>query len=229
MRKILIIITLSALTFSASAQLNDKPKVAFCEFGKGCVFYDHPFSYKQLDVMFGYLGNFEAKKGILTFVMEDNAKTNHYPNRRLNPDELHKLYGGTGKPLFVPWSLAIYQNIQPEDGKWKIESEKPQIGNCPKGIDGQLANVMVIESGDKKFGRPFSPEPLLPAKEAKWFPVEPNTYKCILQLTESDILTTIYDVKITSPKTIEGVMNYTFKIPNLPVCRIKVNFKYTKN
>ncbi len=229
MRKILFILTFSGLIFSTFAQINDKPKVAFCEFGKGCVFYDHPFSYKQLDVMFGYLGNFEAKKGILTFVLEDNAKTNHYPDRKRNPDELHKLFGGKGKPLFVPWSLLVYQNIQPEDGRWKIESEKPQVGTCPDGIDAQLAKVKVIESGDKKFGKPFSPEPLLPAKEAKWFPVEPNTYKCILQLTESDILTTIYDVKIISPRAIEGVMNYTFKIPNLPVCRIKVNFKYTKN
>ncbi|HEY1055929.1 MAG TPA: hypothetical protein VGE24_12360 [Emticicia sp.] len=229
MKRIFLIVSLIGLISDTFAQILEKPKVAFCEFGKGCVFYDHPFSYKQLDVMFDYLGNFEAKKGILTFVLEDNAKTNHYPDRKRNPDELHKLFGGKGNPLFVPWSLSIYQNIQPEDGKWKIESEKPQVGNCPKGIDAQLANIKVIESGNKKFSKPFSPEPLLPAKEAKWFPVEPNEYKCILQLTESNTFTTVYDVRITTPRNMEGVMNYTINIPNLPVCRIKVNFKYTKN
>lgn len=211
------------------AQVNEKPKVAFCEFGKGCVFYDHPFTYKQLDAMFNYLGNYEAKKGILTFSLESDGTRTNYPDRKRDPKELHKLFGGKGDPLFVPWSMFIHQNIQPEDGRWTVQNEKPQIGNCPKGIETRLDKIKIIESGNKVFDKPFSPVPLLDAKEAKWFPVESNVYKCILQLTESDVITTVYDVRVVSTKNIEGTMNYTFKITNLPVCRIKVNFKYTKN
>ena len=69
MKKNLLIALLTLITtFGAFAQTNDKPKVAFCQLPKGCVFYDHPFTYKQLDLMFDYLGTYENKKGILTFV-----------------------------------------------------------------------------------------------------------------------------------------------------------------
>lgn len=229
MKKTFLILSMIGVSINTFAQVQEKPKVAFCEFGKGCVFYDHPFSYKQLDLMFNYLGTYEEKRGILTFSLETNGQRTNYPDRKRNPSELHKLFGGKGDPLFVPWSMTIHQNIQPEDGKWIVESEKPQVGNCPKGVEAQLDKVKMIESGNKTFDKPFSPVALLPAKEAKWFPVESNAYKCILQLTESDVITTIYDVKVQSPKSISGTMNYTFKIPNLPICRIKVNFKYTKN
>ncbi|RYU95029.1 hypothetical protein [Emticicia agri] len=230
MKKNLLVALLTLITtFGTFAQSNDKPKVAFCQLPKGCVFYDHPFTYKQLDLMFDYLGTYENKKGILAFVTNVIGERMNYPDRKRSPKELHEYFGGKGEPLVVPWSMSIHQNIQPEDGKWTIASEKPQVGNCPKGVETQLEKVKMLESGDKTFDKPFSPVALLPAKEAKWFPVEPNVYKCILQLTDSDVITTIYDVKVISPESMSGTMNYTFKIPNLPTCRIKINFKYTKN
>ncbi|MBA4848955.1 hypothetical protein [Emticicia sp. BO119] len=230
LKKNFFILTLIlTLDFEAFAQSNEKPKVAFCQRPEGCVFYDHPFSYKQLDLMFNYLGDYENRKGILTFVTDATGERMNYPDRKRSPKELNEYFGGKGEPLVVPWSLSIHQNIQPEDGKWTIANEKPQVRNCPKGVETQLEKARMIESGNKVFDKPFSPFTLLPAREAKWFPVEPNIYKCILQLTESDVVTTVYDVKVLTPKTMEGTMNYTFKIPNLPTCRIKVNFKYTKN
>lgn len=226
--------TLNTLIFIVLAtpifgQANEKPKVAFCEMGEGCVFYTHPFTYKQLDNIFNYLGDYETRKGILTFMKNKQGEEINYPDRKRNPKELHEYFGGKGEPPVKPWTVGIYPHIQPEDGNWTVQNQKPQVSNCPKGVESQLDKVQMIQSGNKVFNKPFSPVELLPAKEVLWFPIKPNVFKGILQLPDAPNFTTVYDVKILSPKSMEGLMNYSIKIPGLPTCKINVNFKYTKN
>lgn len=230
MRKFFYTLTLLGLVFQTLlAQVNEKPKVAFCETGKGCIFYDHPFSYKQLDVMFNYMGVFREKKGILTFLVNNQGERINYPDTKRNSKELHEYFGGKGEPPIKPWTMTMFQSIQPEDGNWIVKNERPQTSKCPKGVSEQLDKLQLIKSGNKTFGKPFSPVELLPAKEAHWFTVGPDLYKGLIMVSNSDSITTVYDVKVNTPKSIDGTMNYTIKIPGLAACRIKIDFKYTKN
>ena len=213
----------------AFSQSSSKPLMAYCTLEKGCSVCQSGMSYDELDRAFNYLGTYAKNRGILTFFTNKNGEDTHYPDRTRTPTQLNRYFGGKGEPSVLnSCTLAFPASIQPNDGHWSIATSKPTTVNCPAGTEEQLSKIKMFQNGPKVFSKPFRPQDLLDDPNVKWSATNLNRYRALYSGADNNFETT-YDVKVTSPNSMEGDLNFFIKIPGRKVCQVNIDFTYRRS
>lgn len=201
--------------------------IAYCKIDGGCKFYQTLYTYKDVDGMLGYMGVFEQDKGIMTFFKNKQGQDIHYPDKKRSPRELHEYFGGKGEPTIAKGGIILPfdKTIQPKDGNWTAQTDKPILKYCPNQLSTQTDNIASIKSGNKVFSKPFKPTDLLP--NTKWLTLAENNYRVAILNDTQTAFKTFYTVNVLSPVQITGVADIYVTIPNQKTCEIKINFTYT--
>lgn len=223
MKKVFTLLFSWLYFFDTQAQVT----IAYCKIDGGCKFYQTQYSYKDVDNMLGYMGVFERDKGIMTFFKNKQGQDIHYPDKKRNPRELHEYFGGKGEPNIAKGGIILPfdKTIQPKDGNWIAQTDKPILKNCPSQLGTQTDNIASIKSGNKVFSKPFKPTDLLP--NTKWLTLAENNYRVAILNDTQTAFKTFYTVNVLSPVQITGIADIYVTIPNQKTCEIKINFTYT--
>lgn len=199
--------------------------IAYCKFEQGCKFYQTQYSYKDIDIMLGYLGTFEKNKGTMVFFKNKQGQDIHYPDSKRSIKQLHEYFGGKGEPNIAKGGVPFDKTIQPKDGNWTTQTDKPILKNCPSQLANQTDGFANFKSGNKVFSKPFNPSDLLPPN-TKWLTLSENTYRAMVLPEAQAAFKTFYNVNVVSHELINGVADIYVNIPNQKTCEMKVNFTF---
>ncbi len=226
MKKIILLII---LLFTGVVHAK-KIMVASCQMGEGCTFRLSEPTAEDLEIVMDYepgtLSNLPSN-AMLVYAKNGN-QSGFYIERNLTRSQLDKFYGGDGFTqiyLFDP-------RIQPLNGVWKSKIGTVSASDCMVDIKSIIGSLQGHQAGGNiNFTKPFTPRFLMDSPEVKWIQLEPNKFKGILNFGQNNSpMQMTYTATVVHDKKIEGVIDFTIKIPTQGTCsaRIPIVFECVK-
>ena len=220
----------ATFVLAASAQEGPERVLAlYCEGDDGCVAYLTPFTYPQMDALLDKMGTLEGE-GMgkpVVFLRNNAGDWVDYVDNQRSLAEINAMFGGSGEPLMIT-TYPDLGDIQPASGQWMVTAGTAAAQDCPPGLEDQLAALNLFEAGNITFAAPFMPEQALPAAEAHWLKVAPNSYRAQLALPGAEALRARYALSVDSADALTGSLHVVAEIPGLPACTITLPVAYAR-
>lgn len=231
MRKILVFklpILLLSFCFSAKVSAQQKPLVASCESGQGCVFQMSDITYEEADVLLDGNGKYTnmSHDDMIVFAKVD-GKWQTFIEGKMSRSELDQLFGGDGYTMIYPFN----PNVQPVDGQWKVDVGNSSGTPCFVDINAILSKGLsgMSQGGMVDFPEPFQARFLMNNPNVKWHMVTPNQYRGTLDFAAgpSSPMNMVFDVSIVNSMKMVGQFTVTIKVPTKDPCITQIPITYT--
>ena len=223
------IVTVVSLILSFSGlKAQQKPLVATCESGQGCVFQISDATYEEVDIVLDGNGMYAnmSRDDMIVFAKGESG-WDSYIEGEMSRSELDRAFGGDGYTkiyLFNP-------RLQPLDGQWKVQLGTASGTDCFVDITSILNNGLagLTEGGTVNFPEPFDVKFLMNNPNVKWRMVNPNQYRGLLDFSAgaSSPMKLIFDIKLVNEKRIEGAFTVNISVPTKEPCLSQIPITYT--
>jgi hypothetical protein len=224
------VVLLVVLLFGA-ALASEKMMVAYCAIKEGCTFWLSDLTAAEADIVLG-TGDLTARnpKGTIVFVKKNGVFEYLYLDTKRSRKELDRLYGGAGNSEIVLFPFGT--EIQPQDGRWTVKFGGVRVNpGCPNSMRPSFEkglSQVPVQSGNKKFSKPFKPTDLLDAKEVRWIKLSANKYRAHLNLGTGGVFKVFFDYTVVSTSKVKAIANITIRIPSVGTCNATAEYQFTR-
>mgnify|MGYP003646333125 CR=1 FL=1 len=227
---LVVIISLVSISFclSAYAFAQQKPLVASCESGQGCVFQMSDITYEEADVLLDGNGKYAnmSQDDMIVFAKVDGKWETFIEGKR-SRSELDQLFGGDGYTMIYPFN----PNVQPLDGQWKVDVGNVSGTACFVDVNAILNKGLsgMSQGGTVDFPEPFQARFLMNNPNVKWRMLTPNQYRGTMDFAAgpSSPMNMTFDVTIVNEQKMVGQFTIAIKVPTQDPCVSAVPITYT--
>lgn len=219
--------TLLLMAMVTGLQAQQKPLIASCETGQGCVFQLSDATYEEVDIVLDGNGKYAnmSKDDMIVF-LDSKTGWDSYIESKMSRSELDRFYGGDGYTMIYVFN----PKLQPLDGQWKVQLGSASGNDCFVDINSIMNKGLagLTEGGTVDFPEPFDAKFLMDNPNVKWGMIKPDQYRGLLDFSAgaSSPMKLIFDVTITNEKRIDGTFTVKISVPTKEPCVSQIPITY---